>query len=109
MTASLSTGDVQDGFLLRGLAEEAEKRGLVLAADQVYDFTHPPALGGSLQVTNISMMSFVVSLNMSGQLHDQIRHLAPGTKVSGFSIVEESDRRTIGSSPKPTKRRWFGG
>lgn len=109
MAAGLSTSDVQDRFLLRGLAEEAEARGLVLAADQVYDFTHPPALGGSLEVTNISMMSFVVSLNMSGQLHDQIRDLAPGTKVSGFSISDDSDRRTIGSSQKPRRRGWFGG
>lgn len=109
MAAGLSTSDVQDRFLLRDLAQEAERQGLVLAADQVYDFKHPPALGGSPEVTNIAMMSFVVSLNISGQLHDQIRDLAPGTRVSGFSIADIADRRTTGSGAKPTKRRRYRG
>ena len=49
----LSNLDGQNRYLLAGLATAAEREGLVLGADQVYDLKHPPALGGSLDVTNV--------------------------------------------------------
>jgi hypothetical protein len=79
MQAALSTAEGQDRYLLAGLAHAAHERGIALSRDQVYDFTTPPILGGEIVVDNVSAMDFVVSLNIAGQLHDQIRGLPPGT------------------------------
>lgn len=55
-------------WLLGGLAMGADRAGLVLGDAQVYDFTPPPALGGSYEVANLSIMDFVVAVNIAGQL-----------------------------------------
>lgn len=41
-------------------------------------------------------MNFTVALNLRGQLHDQVRHMKPGTKISKFVLVHE----------KPTQPGW---
>jgi hypothetical protein len=67
----------------------AEVVGMTLGPDEVYDFTPPPVLGGPLKVENITKMNFVVALNIAGQIHDQVRGLPPGTKISGVTIDGE--------------------
>jgi hypothetical protein len=47
----------------------------------VYDLTHPPILGGHLMPDNLQPTDFVVSLNIAGQLHGQIKDLPPGAEV----------------------------
>jgi hypothetical protein len=37
-------------------------------------------------VDNLLPTDFVVSLNMSGQIHHQVRNLPPGTKISQVKI-----------------------
>jgi hypothetical protein len=86
MKADLGTPDGQDQYLLAGLALAAERRGVVPGADQVYGFAVPPALGGDLTVENVEAIDFIVSLNIAGQLHEQIRNLPPGTRISGFTF-----------------------
>jgi hypothetical protein len=81
LEADLRTDDGQDRFLLAGLALAAEKRGLVPAETQVYGFTAPPVLGGALDVDNVEVIDFVVSLNTAGQIHEQVRDLPPGTPI----------------------------
>jgi hypothetical protein len=71
---------------MAGLAEAAERKGLQLAPSEVFDFTKPPVLGGQLEVDNLLPTDFVVSLNMSGQIHHQVRNLPPGTKISQVKI-----------------------
>ena len=84
----LATEDGQDEYLLGGLAMAADRKGIRLGPDQVYDFTHPPALGGSFDVKNIQTIDFVVGVNIAGQIHHQIHDLPPGTQISGFRIAE---------------------
>ena len=86
LQAQLDSVDGQDRFLLGGLAIAADRGGLSLKSSEVYDFKIPPVLGGQTAVGNIVVMDFVVSLNIAGQLHDQVRHLKPGTKISGFEL-----------------------
>ena len=43
-----------------------------------------PILGGELSVSNIQVIDFVVSINILGQLHRQVRDLPPGTRISKF-------------------------
>ncbi len=86
----LGNPDRQDRYLLAGLAASAERRGIVPTATQVYGFKIAPALGGEMGVGNIEVIDFVVSVNILGQLHRQIRDLPPGTKISGFTVDTSS-------------------
>jgi|SRR5205809_5734784 len=86
LTSVLNTPEGQDRFLLAGLAQAAEAEGMKLQASEVLDFTKPPVLGGQLEVGNLAPKDFVVSLNIAGQIHDQVRNLPPGTKISNIKI-----------------------
>jgi len=86
LKAELATASGQDRYLLAGLAFEAESQGLIPTASQVYGFKTPPALGGALDIGNVETTDFVVSLNLAGQIHEQIRNLPPGTPISGLTI-----------------------
>jgi len=90
----LGTTDGQDKYLLAGLAIGAERRGLALKEAEVYDFAIPPVLGGSFTEDNVVARDFVVALTISGQIHDQVRNLPPGTPIKGFTV----DGRTPQSS-----------
>jgi hypothetical protein len=59
-----------------------------LAEAEVYAFQIPPVLGGKTDLSNVHVMDFVVALNINGQMHDQVRYLPPGIKISGFKISE---------------------
>jgi hypothetical protein len=87
MQTKLDTAEGQDNFLLGGLAMSAERLDILLKPDEVYDFKIPPVLGGKIGIDNIVTMDFVVSLNIAGQLHDQIRNLPPGTKIKGIQVT----------------------
>ncbi|HEY3557108.1 MAG TPA: hypothetical protein VGL05_06585 [Kribbella sp.] len=83
----LNTEDGQDQYLLAGLAFGAANEGVVPAGDQVYSFAHPPQFGGEIALGNVEVLDFVVSLNILGQLHSQIRDLPPGTAISGITLT----------------------
>jgi hypothetical protein len=83
----LNTEDGQDQYLLAGLVFGAAQQGVVPSGDQVYSFAHPPQLGGELTLDNVEVMDFVVSLNILGQIHSQIRDLPPGTPISGITLT----------------------
>jgi hypothetical protein len=89
LQAKLDSQEGQDNFLLGGLAMAADRKGMHLKADEVYDFQIPPVLGGATDLGNVAVMPFVVSLSIAGQLHDQVRKLPPGTKISGFEMVDD--------------------
>ncbi len=84
--AALTSEQGQDEILLAGLAYAARDRGLVAGDDEVYDFAVPPVLGGAFDVSNLTVMEFVVSLHVSGQLARQVRDLPPGSKISGVAV-----------------------
>jgi hypothetical protein len=86
LKAALSSPEGQDQYLLAGLAHAAEIQGLTLAESEVFDFTQPPVLGGQFVVENLKPTPFVVSLNIAGQIHNQVRNLPPGTKISNVKI-----------------------
>lgn len=84
----LDTVEGQDLYLLGALAMAADRRGLHLQANEVYDFEIPPVLGGTTDLDNVVKRDFVVSLNLAGQLHNQVRNLPPGTRITGFELTE---------------------
>jgi len=86
MRRVLATPEGQDRFLTAGLALAAAERGLVPGTRQVYAYSTPPVLGGPVSVDNVEVMDFVVWLSLTGQIHDQVRNLPPGTRISGFTL-----------------------
>lgn len=90
LKADLATASGQDRYLLAGLAIGAEHQGLIPAPGQIYGFKTPPVLGGTLDLGNVEVIDFVVGLHLAGQLHDQVRRLPPGTRISGFTISGDS-------------------
>lgn len=93
LQAVLDTEDGQDEFLLGGLAFAADRRGLVLAENEVFDFAPPPVLGGPFDVANLSATDFVVAVNIAGQIHEQVRKLSPGTKIGRVTVDAEAEPR----------------
>jgi hypothetical protein len=87
LAADLASEQGQDRYLLAGLAEAAAARGLALAADQVYAFMPPPVLGGGVTAESVTVESFAVAVNITGQIHDQVRRLPPGTPVTGVTLA----------------------
>lgn len=87
MQAELNTRPGQVTYLRVGLARAARDQAVALDPSQVYDFRHPPALGGAMDVSNMSAADFVTTLGMAGQIHEQIKDLPPGAQVN--IVVED--------------------
>lgn len=90
MAAVLNTEEGQDRHLLAGLALAAERLGLVPGPDQVLAWKVPPVLGGPTGIENLELMDFEVYLSVQGQIHRQVKDLAPGTKITGFTVGGEA-------------------
>ena len=86
LQAKLDSEAGQDQFLLGGLAMAADQKGMHLKPDEVYDFQIAPVLGGKMDPSNVTVMPFVVSMSIAGQIHDQVRKLPPGTPISGITV-----------------------
>lgn len=89
MAEALSTEEGQDRYLLGGLVMAAQEDGMLLGEDEIYDFMPPPILGGDTKFENMTTAGFVITLDIAGQLHDQIRKLPPGTRISKIKFVED--------------------
>jgi hypothetical protein len=90
LRAELDTEDGQDAWLLAGLAIGAKRRRIPRGEGQTYNFVPPPILGGGFDLDRVMVMDFSVSLHLAGQLHEQIRDLPPGSRISGFQFDENS-------------------
>jgi hypothetical protein len=86
LRGSLRSVAGQDRYLLAGLAEAAARVLGALEAPQVYDFKTPPVLGGQIDVANLGRVDFVVSVNIAGQLHQQVKNRPAGARISGIRV-----------------------
>lgn len=84
----MATTQGQDHYLMAGMLLRAEREGMKLQPGQCFDWKLAPVVGGKIEFENLSQMDFVVSLHIAGQIHDQVRHLGPGTKISSFVMTE---------------------
>jgi hypothetical protein len=91
--AALDTEAGHDRYLLGALAIAAHDAGKLLGPGQVYDFIPPPILGGPIVVDSISVMDFVVSVDLTGQIHDQVRGLPPGAAVTELRVEGPKSKR----------------
>lgn len=90
---ALSTPEGQDKYLLSPFVDRAVRDGLSLNDSQCYDFKIHPVIGGKIAYENMERRDFIVALNLRGQIHEQVRHLKPGTKISSFKMVSEPPKR----------------
>ena len=88
MDQVLETEDGQAKFLLAELVKRAEAGGMHLNHGECYDWKLNPVVGGAVEFENVHTIDCVVAINIAGQIHDQTRHLPPGTKISGFNVVD---------------------
>lgn len=86
LQAALNTPEGQEQFLMLGLVQQATQAGLVPDAAQVLSFTVPPVLGGQFDVENVEVSDFVVALDLTGQIHEQVKDLPPDTSITDVSI-----------------------
>ena len=88
MDQALETEDGQDTFLFAGFVQRAVEEGMRLKPGECYDWKINPVIGGSVEFENIHVLDLVVAINVAGQIHEQTRHLPPGTIIAGFNVVE---------------------
>lgn len=93
---ALATEEGQDKYLLSPFIDRAVRDGKSLSESQCYDFKLHPIVGGEVAYENIERMDFMVALNIRGQLHEQVQHMPPGTKISGVILADD----------KPSKPWW---
>jgi hypothetical protein len=84
----LKAGELDPTWFIPNMVALLEAQSEHLAPGQCYCYKIPPILGGSLEAANVKVISAMVHFSIMGQLHEQTRHLPPGTKISQFKIVE---------------------
>ncbi|MEX2578597.1 MAG: T6SS immunity protein Tdi1 domain-containing protein [Verrucomicrobiales bacterium] len=90
LTEILQTEDGENHYLFAGFVERAHREGMLLQADECYDFKINPVVGGAIEFDNLEPRNFAVAVNMAGQLHEQTRNMPEGARISGFTIDSES-------------------
>ncbi|MBB5868511.1 hypothetical protein F4553_001890 [Allocatelliglobosispora scoriae] len=86
LAAELGTPAGENRYLAGPLAQAAADRGLILGPGQVYTFLPPPIFTGRVSVGAIEVYDFVLAVNITGQLHRQIRDLPPGADIGGVVL-----------------------
>lgn len=86
--AQIKLEDVQDKLLLAGFIFSMRNNGSHLEKGECYDFKIPPILGGAFHIDNIEKTSFIVKLDIAGQIHQQVKDLPDGTEI-GEIIVKD--------------------
>ena len=79
---------VQDELLNSVWIQAAHRQGLYLSDGECFDWKVAPALGGPIASDAIHKMSFVIKVNLAGQLHRQIKALPPGARINRVTISE---------------------
>jgi type VI secretion system (T6SS) immunity protein Tdi1 len=63
------------------MVSDLRQSGKMLASGQIYSFKKPPILGGEHVLENIDATDIDVHFSLTGQIHEQVRTLPPGTKI----------------------------
>jgi hypothetical protein len=84
----LQDEDGRDALLFGGMVLGARKNGLLLEPGECYDFRIAPVLGGPMALEDVDKLSFVVKLDVAGQLHEQVKDLPPGTRINQVTVSD---------------------
>lgn len=83
----LTVPELEAEWLQPGLVAALRESGARLREGECYSPKLLPALGGALEAANFSATDWRVHLAITGQLHQVLRNVPDGTRVS-FEIVE---------------------
>jgi hypothetical protein len=72
-----------------GLIGELLEAGLERGPGQCFSPLVPQVVNGSWEPSNFDACDLLVHLAMLGQIHRQVKDLPPGTRISGFEVVDE--------------------
>jgi hypothetical protein len=89
----LTSKSGQENLLMATLSFAKQKSGSKLGAMDVFDFKVTPKLGGELSLENIQFMEFISTVHVAGQIHQQIKDLPPGTKITDVNIINKGSDR----------------
>jgi hypothetical protein len=81
---------IRKKILLSNLIQDLKHHGVVLNSGECYSPDHPPILGGNLDVENIHPTDIYVHMSIMGQIHNQVRHLPPGSPIKILSPGEKN-------------------
>jgi hypothetical protein len=84
----IESGANRDKWFLPGLVEAMEVRGEHLQPGQCYSFKLPPVLNGPITAANLHVTDALIHFSIAGQLHEQVRRLPEGTRISRFVVSE---------------------
>ena len=88
LQAELNTPEGQDQYLLAGIVQGADAKGIIAGPGQVLMFSIHPAIGGPISSENVEVMDYVVASSICGQMRRQLNDLPPGTAIAGFTLSE---------------------
>jgi hypothetical protein len=74
-------------WFLTDLLTEIEHAGFSLSPGQCFGFKKPPALGGKIELSNVEIVPLEVHVSLMGQIHQQVKHYPPGTRIKSFQIA----------------------
>lgn len=86
LASLLNQQDRLDEWFLQGFVMTCELRP---AEGECLAWKIPPALGGPIEPDNLQVMSLRAYQRILSQLHEQIRDLPPGARISGFTVDGE--------------------
>jgi len=84
----LNSSQGQENYLMATLSLAMQKKGFTLEPDEVFDFKETPKLGGKISLENVQVMNFVTAVHIAGQIHQQIKDLPPGSKITNVNIID---------------------
>ena len=94
----VASGGLDPDLFLPDMVALKIAQGHRLAPGQCYSYKLPPILGGPLESSNVEATDIVVHFSISGQLHRQLVDLPPGTRISGFRVVDGSPPSVPGAT-----------
>jgi hypothetical protein len=100
---ALKTEEMEDTYLMTPLIDHLLGMGMVASDTRCYDYKLHPRLGGQIHHDNIELRDFVVALHLRGQLHEQVRHLKPGTRITEVKLEGDAPKP---QAAKPWWKRW---
>ena len=82
----IDEGDNANEWLMIPLVDRCVTAGMILGANQCYGFKTAPTLGGQYEIANVELSDISVYLALMGQIHEQIRDLPDGTRITHVVI-----------------------
>ncbi|WP_052574043.1 T6SS immunity protein Tdi1 domain-containing protein [Haloferula sp. BvORR071] len=81
--------DQVDEWFVPQLIGDLIVSGKRLSTGQCYSYKLPPMLNGKMELDNFEPTDLLVHCSMFGQVGRKIQHLPEGTKIDGFTTVND--------------------